>query len=84
MSNKGKLPELLFVSPIGAGQQKIRHKHVVFEIVEFAEDGWPKLLRLIRDDEVIDLADPNRKTTPAFMTGYCQERSLAPWSHRQQ
>lgn len=77
MSKKGLLPSLIFVAPIGKGAQKIRHKHVVFEVVEFAEDGWPKLLRLMRDDEVVDLEA--RTTPPAFMTAYCQERSVGPW-----
>ncbi len=79
---KGELPNIIFVAPTGKGAQKIRHKHVVFEIVEFYDDATPKLLRLMRDDEVVDLrveSDSNVGPHHCFMTGYCQARSVGPW-----
>jgi hypothetical protein len=74
MSKKSQLPEVRFAVIVGKGRDKVRHKHTV---LEFAEDGWPKLLRLIRGDEVIDLEA--RTKSPSFLTAYCQQRSLGPW-----
>ena len=81
---KGELPNIIFVAPTGRGKDKIQHNHTVFEIVEFAEDGWPKTLRLMRDDETIDLQQRAEETgeAPSFMTAYCQRRSLGPWRPR--
>lgn len=74
------LPEILFVGR----QYKIRHQHVVFEVMEFNEDTTPKTLRLMDPNEVVDLSkDPAAVGNRCFMTGYVQERSLAPWEHLQ-
>lgn len=74
MKENATLPNIIFVHPTGKGKNKIQHKHTVFEIVEFAEDGWPKLLRLMRDEEVKYLEGGE-----SFMTAYCQRCSLGPW-----
>ena len=79
---KGQLPNIIFVSPTGKGKDKIQHMHTVFEIIEFEADGWPRMLRLMRDDEVYDLQEAADKgKSPAFLTAYVQRRSLAPWKN---
>lgn len=80
--NRGNLPDVIFVSPIGNNKNKIRHRHVAFRVVEFTEDGRPLNLRLIDDDETVNVQNPDG-TPRAFMTGYVQEHSLGSWDSQQ-
>lgn len=76
-SKKGQLPELLFVKPIGGGQHKAKHTHVVFLVEEWDAEGLPYKMRLLAMDEVVnveDVANSGRE----FMTGYIQSQMLEP------
>jgi len=76
MSKKGLLPDLLFVKPIGGGQRKAQHTHVVFIVEEWDELGRPLRCRLCADaDESINVEDL-AAAGGEFITGYVQSQML--------
>ena len=74
-SNKGNLPELIFIAPIGAPRHKIRHAHVLFVVEEWDGNGLPLRCRLANDEEVYNV-EAFTASGGEFMTAYIQERML--------
>jgi hypothetical protein len=71
MSKKDKLPELLFVSPVGNNKLKERYKLTILRILEVDKDGVPKLLSLVREDDTVHLQKGD-----SFMTAYVPARMV--------
>ena len=60
--NRDKMPELCFIGP---GKQKAPFKYVLFRVVTKDEDGLPRELVMVRDDETVKLEEGME-----FMTAY--------------
>lgn len=67
--NKDKMPEICFIGP---GQKKGKFKYTVF-LVESRENGVPCKLRMIREDEKVEVEEGME-----FMTGYVPEHMARP------
>lgn len=79
-AKKGSMPELIFISPIGDGKKKLKHVHTVFEVLEADKDGVPTVCRMVKDDEIIDLAGKTENGVAVvrrFMTGYIQAANFS-------
>lgn len=70
-SNRGKLPSIVFVSPIG---EREKHRFVIelFEVIKVDADGLPTEFRLLRDTDTVDLDSPPEHggKIHTFVTGY--------------
>lgn len=68
--NERGLPEVVFLGP---PKHRIEHKLTVFIIEEKDADGIPTRLRMLRDDESVDVQEGME-----FMTGYVQVQMTLP------
>lgn len=62
MAKKRTMPEIVFIGP---PHRREKHKQVVFRIVSKSEDGIPTVLRLMGENEKIQISGGEE-----FMTGY--------------
>lgn len=73
---KGKMPELIFVAPIGT-KHKTKHTRALFIVEEWDENGIPLRMRLCSDDEIINVAKVADQGLE-FITGYIQAVNFEP------
>lgn len=66
---KDKMPEICFIGP---GRKKGKFKHTVFLVVS-RENGVPRELRMIGDDESVTIEEGME-----FMTAYVPEHMTRP------
>lgn len=71
---KGRMPESIFVAPT-ATKEKEEHKYTLLAIEEWDELGIPLRVRLIRDDEIIDVRVAVNGGV-RFMTAYLPAAAL--------
>lgn len=57
-----KMPDEVWIGP---GIKKAKHKHLVFVVKEKTEDGRPRKLEVLYDDETVTICEGME-----FVTGY--------------
>lgn len=78
MKNKGHMPEVLFIAPIGHYKEKKRFIRVVLLIEEWDNHGRPRKATILRPDEPAQSLEESYERGAEFLTSYVQAVAIDP------